>query len=261
MHRFFRPLALFVLAVLALTISAPADIGVDVSPMKLELSMTPGTSYTVPLTIHNSSTEAVHMVATMLDFGLAQNGNYQFGQAGSRANSLMKYASINPRQFDLPANTTQQVRLSIALPNERLKGEYAGVVMFQTRPTRTARAVAFAVRLAAKVYMTIQNTVKVDGAISKMSVADGPLGGQVYRVLFRNLGNEHVYLNGEVDVRKGGVTVARLPMDKEILVERGGERLIEVNGSALPPGKYEVIAMIDYGGKTQTGGEILYDKK
>jgi hypothetical protein len=37
--------------------------------------------------------------------------------------------------------------------------------------------------------------------------------------------------------------------------------LIEVNGDSLPPGKYDIVAMIDYGGKTETGGEIIYDKK
>jgi hypothetical protein len=83
----------------------------------------------------------------------------------------------------------------------------------------------------------------------------------VYRVLYKNLGNAHEYLNGEIQVRKGGATIQRIPMQREMLVERGGERLIEVNGDPLPAGKYDIVAMIDYGGKTETGGEIVYDKK
>jgi len=43
------------------------------------------------------------------------------------------------------------------------------------------------------------------------------------------------------------------------LVERGGERLIQVWCKSLPPRKYQVIAMVDYGGKTMTGGEVAFE--
>ena len=103
--------------ILGLTGRAPADLGIDVSPAKLELTMTPGTSYNIPVTVHNGSTDATHIQVSLVDFGVAQNGDYQIGPVGTRPNSLMKWASINPREFDLPANTTQQVRLSLALPS------------------------------------------------------------------------------------------------------------------------------------------------
>jgi hypothetical protein len=42
-------------------------------------------------------------------------------------------------------------------------------------------------------------------------------------------------------------------------VERDGERVLEASGKKLPPGTYQAIATIDYGGKTETGGAIAFD--
>jgi len=78
-------------------------------------------------------------------------------------------------------------------------------------------------------------------------------------VLFRNTGNAHVYLNGSVSVQRDGQVVDQLAVPAEQLVERGGERLLEIPGKRLPPGKYQALAAIDYGGKTMTGGEISFN--
>jgi P pilus assembly chaperone PapD len=157
----------------------------------------------------------------------------------------------------------QQVRVSLAVPNEKnLSGEYAGIVFFQTRPTRQGPGrVAFSVRIATKIYMTIPDTVKIDGAIAKMSAASSSRG-ELYRILFKNTGNAHVYLNnGELQVRSAsGELVDRLTLPQNALVERGGSLLIQLSGKSLPQGKYQAIATVDYGGKTMTGGEIEFKK-
>ncbi len=249
-------------ALLVAQVAKSQGLGIDVTPAKFEVAIPPGTpAYSIPITIRNSSPATVHILASSVDFGLQSNGHYEFTAVGSRPYSLMRWSSINPREFDLPADSSQQVRLTLTVPKRsELSGEYAGVVFFQTRPTRKANTVALSVRVATKIYATIPGTVKRDGAIKKMSVVSAS-GGQSYHVVFQNLGNTHLYLNGQIQVRRGESVVQTIAMEKQMLVERGGERLIEVSGTALPPGKYQVVAIIDYGGKTQTGGQIDYDKK
>lgn len=238
-----------------------STLGINVSPAKFELSMTPGASYNIPITIQNGSTDTTHIQAYMVDFGLTQSGDYKFQKPGSGPYSLMRWASINPREFDLPAATTQQVRLSLAVPKEsNLSGEYAGIVFFQTRPVRRAHAVSFSIRIATKIYLTIPGTVKIAGAIAKMTASPGA-GVETYRVLFKNTGNAHIYLNGNLEVRKDGKLVERIPLPSNELVERGEDRLIEVSGKSLPAGKYQAIALVDYGGSTVTGGEIAFQRK
>jgi len=144
MRRFSALVALSALIAITAPIAAYSDgLGITVSPAKLELQMQPGTSYNIPVSIHNATSDT-HIQSSMVDFGVASNGNYEIQHVGAKQYSLMKFASINPREFDLPNSTTQQVRLSINLPDEKnMSGEYAGIVFFQTRPIRRSGVVAF----------------------------------------------------------------------------------------------------------------------
>lgn len=240
--------------------SQESGLAIEVTPAKLELPLEAGQVTNIPLTVRNSGIAQVHVQASMVDFGVSPSGSYEFQRVGSRPYSLLKYAAIRPREFDIPQGTSQQVQLTISLPaGSKLSGEYAGIVFFQTRPERKpGMAVAVSARVASKIYETIPGTVKVDGAITKMS-SQKATHGQVYRVTFTNTGNAHVYLRGEVSISRGGSVVETIKMPEAMLVERGGTRLVEMTGKSLPAGSYQATATIDYGGKSETGGQIAFD--
>ncbi len=249
-------------AVIAFSVLVPVagdttGFGIEVSPAKLDISIPSGTTYNIPVTVHNTTVDSIHIQASLVDFGVSKNGQYQFEKVGSRRYSLMRWSSINPREFDLPGGTTQQVRLTIAVPpDSRLSGEYAGIAFFQTRPVRRAgQNFAFSARVASKIYATVGADESPAGEIVKMDSTGGSQG-ETYRVLFRNTGKVHEYLNGQLLVQRSGSTVDRISMPDSMLVERGSERLVQISGKRLPPGAYQVIATIDYGGKTETGGAI-----
>lgn len=236
------------------------DIGITVTPAKLEVSIPAGASYNLPITVQNASGDPAHVQASMVDFNVGLSGDYRFMKVGSAPYSLLRWAAIRPREFDVPPGTTQQVQLTISIPQQSsLSGEYSGIVFFQTRPPRSnARGVVFSVRVASKIYETIPGTTKLEGAIAKMSASSSPKG-ESYRVLFRNTGNTHVYLHGQLSVQRGNSAVEQVQLANDDLVERGGERLLQVFGRRLEPGSYQAIATLDYGGKTETGGEIAFD--
>jgi hypothetical protein len=116
----------------------------------------------------------------------------------------------------------------------------------------------FAVRVAAKIYETVPGTVQVNGAVTKMTAASSARG-ETYHVVFKNTGNAHVYVRGQLAIQQGNNVVDQVNLADGQLVERGGERVLEVAGKKLPPGSYQAIATIDYGGKTETGGAIAFD--
>ncbi len=251
-----------VTALIAVSLLLPAagdtsGFGIEVSPAKLDISIPAGTTYNIPVTVHNTTPDSIHIQASLVDFGVSRGGQYEFQKIGSRKFSLMRWSSINPREFDLPGGTTQQVRLTIAVPPDgRLSGEYAGIAFFQTRPVRRAGSnFAFSARVASKIYATVGSDQSPSGEIVKMDSTRSSRG-QTYRVLFRNTGKVHEYLNGQVVVQRGSDTIERIGMPESLLVERGGERLVQIGGKHLDPGTYQVIATIDYGGKTETGGAI-----
>jgi hypothetical protein len=239
--------------------ASTAGLGLEVTPGKLEISVPGGASYNIPISVRNSSFDQVHVQASLVDFGVTPDGSYQFQKVGTREYSLLKWAAIRPREFDLKPGDDQQVQLTIQMPQASLSGEYAGIVFFQTRPSRHAgEAVAFSVRVAAKIYETIPGTVQVGGAITKMTATSSPRG-QTYHVMFKNTGNAHTYVRGQLAVQQGSNVVEQLNLADGQLVERGGDRTLEVTGKKLPPGSYQAIATVDYGGKTETGGEIAFE--
>lgn len=257
-----RRIALAVAACAALGLAplvADTDgLGLDVSPGKLEISIPAGQTYNIPITIRNTSESTTHVQATMVDFGLSQSGSLKFDKVGTRRYSLMKWASIRPREFDTPSGTSQQVQLTLQIPkDEHLNGEYAGIVFFQTRPTRGQRGMLFAARIGSKIYETIPGTVKIAGSVAKMKAFEGE-NGEKYRVLFRNTGNAHVYARGNVQVKHNGVVIEQIAMPDDMLVERGQERLVEVTGKRLESGSYQAEALMDYGGSEDTGGAIAF---
>jgi hypothetical protein len=253
---------LFGLVLLFGAMTASGDslgLGITVTPGKFEASIPLGTTYNLPITVANTTQASLHIQASLSDFSLSQNGSYIFEKVGTSDYSVLRWAAIRPREFDIPPGTVQQVQLTIAMPSDtHLSGEYAGVAFFQTRPERHGGGVAFSARIAAKLYITVPNTVQIDGAITKMTSTKGP-GRQVYRVYFKNTGNAHEYLRGQVTIQKGSSVLYQVPMPDNMLVERGGTRVIELSGKSLEAGTYQAIATIDYGGKTETGGAINFD--
>ena len=262
LYRLHAPMVALVVLFGAVRATAYPDslLGLTVTPGKFEAAMPLGATYNLPVTITNTSIASTHVLVSLADFGLNDKGDYEFAKVGSRPNSILKWAAIRPREFDISPNQSQQVQLTLSIPSDQsLSGEYAGVAFFQTRPQRgQGGGVAFSARVATKIYVTIQGTEKMDGAITKMTSVKAP-GGQVYRVLFKNTGNEHVYVRGQLMVQKGGSVVEQLALPDNLLVERGGERVIQVQGKTLASGTYQAIATMDYGGKTETGGEINFE--
>jgi len=240
---------------LGVMLAAPsaADISVDVSPAKYELTTEPGKQETFPITVRNTSAAAVHIVASLSDYLVGPTGNYAFAPPGKSPYSLSKDIQINPREFDLEPGSFTQVRFSIDVPSTA-NGEYSNLVFFTTRPTRHGGGLSIVERIASKIYVIIPESTHIAGEVDDVktqTLSDG----QHYLVDFHNTGNAHVYLSGRVEIKQGGTVVDRVAFPQGLLVERAGKRLIDAVGKKLPPGSYSVVALVDYGGPNLVAGQ------
>jgi hypothetical protein len=241
---------------LSIPASAPADISVDVSPAKYELQTAPGKSETFPILVRNTSNVPVHILASLNDFLVGPSGNYEFLPPGRNPYSIGKAISINPREFDLDPNTSMQVRFSVDVP-ANASGEYSSIVFFTTRPTRAQKGVSVAERIASKIYIIIPESSHFNGEIDDVS-AKSLSDGQHYLVGFRNTGNVHVYLSGRIEIKQGAAVVEKLTLPQGILVEREGKRVVDAVGKKLPPGSYQAVALIDFGGPNLVAGQTSF---
>jgi hypothetical protein len=251
--RFLKVLGTIATFGLALAAPSAADISVDVYPAKYELTTGPGKQETFPITVRNTSTAAVHIVASLSDYAVGPTGNYAFAAPGKSPYSLSKTISINPREFDLEPGSFTQVRFSVDVP-PTASGEYSNLVFFTTRPTRKGGGLSIVERIASKIYVIIPESTRIGGEVDDVktqSLSDG----QHYLVDFRNTGNAHIYLSGRVEIKQGGALVDRIAFPQGLLVERAGKRLIDAVGKKLAPGSYSVVALVDYGGPNLVAGQ------
>jgi hypothetical protein len=245
-----------VASILAASAPAPADIGLNVIPTKNEIATQAGKTETVPVTVRNDGQDVVHVQASLSDFTIAPNGQHVFMAPGKSAFSLAPYMSVNPREFDIQPGQFQQVRVSFTVP-EHKAGEYATIIFFQTRPTRKPGSIGFSERIAAKFYALVGDTGRIGGEVDNVAVQPAS-GAQKVVVGFKNGGNVHVYVNGRVEIRKGGQVVEKLPVATQQLVERGARVVLEATGKNLPAGTYDAVAVLDYGGPKLTGGQTTF---
>jgi hypothetical protein len=247
------------LAIPSLTASA-AGPGLSVLPGKVDLTVGPAGTYNVPLVIRNSSDVPTHIVIAADDFTLDADGNYTYVAAGTSPTSDARWLALNPREFDLAPGAFQQVQLTVTVPRQTLAGEYASALLVQTRAARRAAGLTFSARIATKVYATIDGTAKVAAEVTGLSAAPDR-DGVHYHVAFRDTGNTHLYVKGRLEIRRGNALVQVLPLPSSMLVERGGQRSVDVTGARLAPASYEAVAILDYGGATRTGGRIRFDAR
>jgi len=260
MKRHILALAATALYVLAAAYPAPADLSLDVAPAKIEVPVTPGTVQTVPITVRNTGTGPMHIQTSIVDYEVTQSGDYVFGRPGTGRYSLGAWATINPREFDVAPNSFQLVRMTINVP-QGISGEYSGIAFFQTRPLRhSGGGIVFSERVASKIYLYSGNTVRIDGNIDGIAVKETNIGER-FLIGFKNTGNAHLYLNGNIQIRKGADMVQRIPLQQQMLVERGGRRIVEAFSQKLPPGQYTALALIDFGGPNLAGGQTSFTVK
>lgn len=249
--------ALALTALLALTATQPG-VGIAVTPGKVDLSVQPGAVSTFPVLVRNDHDRPVHVQVTPADFRMTENGEYVYESPGAHAASLAHWLAVRPREFDIPANSFQQVAVTLAVPAAKLDGEYSGVLLIATRPEREHAAVVYSARYALKVYGDLSGSIKHGGEITAMH-AVATSDGEQYRVTFRNSGNAHVYVNGHLDVLRGNVRVASFALPRSQVLERASERTFEFDGSNLPHGTYDAVAVFDIGGAEKIGGRVRFD--
>jgi hypothetical protein len=91
----------------------------------------------------------------------------------------------------------------------------------------------------------------VDGEVSDMFVK-----GKSLEVRYRNTGTTATEIVGEVQVRAGDDSlIAAVPLVEGKRIEAGRRETFRVAMPSLPPGKYTIYAVVNFGGETLTAAQ------
>lgn len=250
------------LGLLLLTTLAQAQTGVGVSPPRVLLPLAPGASATQSVTVDHPGRQGTLQVSVVLsDVLLAPDGRPLYLDPGSHPRSLVGWLSVSPLEFLLQPQGSQEVRYTVRVPPEAKEGTYWGIVFFESGPAQGREGGG---GIGIRVRTRVGHVVYVDiGRVTRSGRIQGvrylpPAGREpaTLRVVFQNTGNGVMRLTGRVEVRDAqGKAVAQVQVPETASLPGATHEVPVPLEKPLSPGRYVVLAVLDYGEASLIAGE------
>jgi hypothetical protein len=249
-------LALIALHVAGLPALAQSPVSVEVSPLRVELKLTPGGTHTQAITISNTGKEAIRIRASVRDWHLSRDGAPQFREPeDGRAYSASTWIRIAPPELVIQPNMEGTVRFSLTVPAGVDPAGYRSGIMFELGaatgdPITRRREVAVRSQIATLIYA---NVGEPKAAVDLIDLRSRVTAEQtIILATLKSTGRRTVRTKGSVTVYGAGNAVVRqvsVP-DAPVLPESERDLAITIADStqkALPPGEYRIEVKIDVG--------------
>jgi hypothetical protein len=227
---------------------AAAQISVEVSPLRVELTAGPGSTTTQGITVSNAGRDPVRVRARLTDWDLSRDGAPQFESAVENGPySATPWLRIAPPEQVIDPGKDAVVRFSMTVPQEIGPGGYRSGVLFEFGPASgdpigRGREVMFKSRIATLIYVNIGQPPMAAELVDLRSRAAGPQLQIVATV--KNTSRRSVRTKGSLAVlNEGGLTLRDIPVpDVPLLPDSEREVTIVV----VDPEKQPVLAAGDY---------------
>ena len=235
---------------------ASAQVGLGLAPMREELTLEPGAAHSGVLTLSNSSSEKVRVVAEMLDFFLDATATPQFGREYKQEAefSCRQWLAANPMEMELNGSAQLPVRYTLRTPPTATARSYHCAIGFTTLPTaEEVKAIGLrsAVQIVAAIYVVVGQPA-IEGTIKDLRleyVADPKAPSWRAVVTLNNAGLMHFRPIGDLDVLNADgavVETARfVPMPVLPMRDQNFVFPLKLTGG---PGRYTLRARVDLGG-------------
>jgi P pilus assembly chaperone PapD len=237
--------------------SASAQMSVEVSPLRVELTAGPGSSTTQAITVANAGSEPVRVRSIATDWDLSRDGAPQFeGVAEGGPYSATSWIRVAPPEQVIEPGKEATVRFSLSVPAAVQPGGYRTGVLFEfssatANPVARGRQVMFKSRIATLIYVSVgQPTMSAE--LTDLTVRT--LGKQTQVVAtVKNSSRRYVRTRGNLILfDASGRNVREVPVpDVPLLPESEREVAITVidpdKPSAIEPGDYKVEVRVDVG--------------
>jgi hypothetical protein len=157
--------------------SLSAQVGLGLSPMRMELRLSPGGSYSGTLRLDNQG-DRLRVRTSVLDFHLDAEQNPQFepGLTEEAAYSCRNWLTVNPMEAELDVKGGIAVRYTLRVPADAQPQSYNCAAGFTSLPTAsevTRFGIRTAVRVVTAFYVIIGNPA-VEGRLSEIAMEHIP---------------------------------------------------------------------------------------
>lgn len=258
-----RCVALAVVALAAITRDASAQISVD--ELELHIPLKRGTmSATQTFHAANPAAAPGHATISIQDWDRGERGDNRYYPLGTLPASCGSHVKVFPSVLQLEPRSTQTVRVTIDSAATIQAGCYAILFVETPPPPRgpNGAALAYSVRYGVKVY--VERDLPLSGEVADVTVAsrDTTVNGRADSslkqvvVTYRNTGARQTQTHGSIEVRRPDNALAATIPISEFPTLPGATRRLGVPLPALRPGKYVLLALLDYEGAEIAAGQV-----
>ncbi|MFP3953523.1 MAG: dockerin type I domain-containing protein [Candidatus Acetothermia bacterium] len=175
--------------------------------------------------------------------------------------SAADWLEVSPREFTLNPDEEREVTFSVSVP-PRVKGTNWAAIYVNSEPTAVdseGTTVVALKRFAVKVYERVPGTGEVETYVTDFSAITTSI--PQFSLTLENKGNVEVEITGELSLRdETGEVVDQIDINTFELLP-GYKRQLTLRGeevTKLPPGAYNAVAILDYGGQDRIGKSISF---
>ena len=258
LHRQRAVTALAVLAMVVLALPAQGQVGLGLSPMRLEMHLQPGQQHSGTLMLANDSGAKLRIRTELLDFFLDASDTPQFAReiAQEQADSCRTWLTVNPMDIEVEGRQLA-IRYSIRVPEGTKDGSYHCAAGFNALlpPADNGQPMGIqtAVRAVTAFYVVVGQPgvngelkgITLEHAVSDTAAAASPWNAVV---LLENHGNMHFRPSGQLEILDAaGHTVQSYPFTEYPVLPLRQQRFVFPLKGDLPPAPYSLRARIDIG--------------
>uniref|UniRef100_A0A7C3N7C1 Uncharacterized protein n=1 Tax=candidate division WOR-3 bacterium TaxID=2052148 RepID=A0A7C3N7C1_UNCW3 len=246
----------FIKSVIILTVAINifSQIGFNISPPKYEFTVRPEEIKNFTINVQNTTDSILHIKIYNVDWALDIENNVKYFTAGKLKNSCSNWIYVNPQEFNIYPNSSQDIRFTLSVP-KNVFGDYWSMVFFESTPFNPTGSSMLLVsgRVGCTIYSTIAGTTVKNGDIVGL---DFDKKDYSVKAIFENSGNVHLRIKGIMKILKDEKVVFQSEIPEKVSLPETKTTLSFPVETQLLKGKYTVKVNIDY-----SGNEILEGEK
>lgn len=194
----------FILAVFLFADSLFAASGIGVRPLRTNISLDPGASGSIYLTIINNEDFTQVVKPEFQTYTSHNEQGYPIAKQLEEDDpqNIISWISFEKEKISVPPKSEKKVKVTISVPETAEPGGRYGALIYGPILTDTS-GVAFRTRVASLLLLDVKGDEKYDGEVSGFGIKDQEMysdKGIQFAVDFENKGNIHVGPKGKISI-------------------------------------------------------------
>lgn len=245
---------------------SPLSYGLRLSQIEFDLTLPGGSTETGSFLVINDEAEETTVNVSLADWFRALDGENRFVEPGTVERSAAAWITVAPTQFFLAPGDSVEVRFTISVP-ANVAGTFWTALLVEGTPrevqSQAGTTILVRKRFAVKILETPPGTGTLNGQIRDLKITgQNPLTTVIQ---FENAGLINMpAVKGRVEIRDAtGQTIESISIE-EFPILPGALRKLTIEssrplGEFLPPGRYLILAILDFGGESLLGGQLVLE--